>query len=277
MIPKNMLPRIAAILAVCLLTFLVAGCSDDDPAGPDTDAPPLPPMSTFVMDFDDFQQQDPQPAPANAKLTSSDNWIFSAVNVAVWNIVLTTVLIVPTAAFVEAFDHEPVFEDGWWNWSYNFMSGGAIHTAKLRGRIDGDQVLWEMRISKHQVYTDFLWYSGTGELDGSQGQWILYHSPANPVTFLQIDWHHDAATETGDLKYTNIIPGDAENGGYIFFGSTTSVSYDRFYDIYNKGADNLTEIEWNFSSKAGRVKDTVQFEDTAWHCWNELLQDVDCP
>jgi hypothetical protein len=95
--------------------------------------------------------------------------------------------------------------------------------------------------------------------------------------FLQIDWHRYISTQTGDIKYTNVIPGDAENGGYIFYGSTTDEEYDRFYNIYNKGQDNLAEIEWNFTNKNGRVKDEHFYLDADWHCWDSNFNDIDCP
>ena len=81
----------------------------------------------------------------------------------------------------------------------------------------------------------------------------------------------------GDIKYTNIEPGGAENGGYIFYGKTTDTTYDAYYHIYNKGQDNLTEIEWNLTSKAGRIKDEKHYSDTDWHYWDENLDDIPAP
>ena len=66
---------------------------------------------------------------------------------------------------------------------------------------------------------------------------------------------------TGDIKYTNIIPGGAENGGYIYYGTQTG-DMTRFYDIFNKGQDNLTEIEWNHTDYHGHVKDPNKFGDS---------------
>ncbi len=274
----NHLRWMTVLMSVCLLLASVTGCDkDDDPAGPTAQAPDLPPLTSFVMDFDDFQEVRAHGGPDNGQVAASLNWTFSAINVGVWNIILTTGLIVPTAAFVEAFNHEPVFVNGWWTLSYNFFPGGVTHTARLQGKVQDGQVIWEMYISRSGLFTDFLWYSGVVELDGSEGQWILYTAPDDPVTMLQIDWHRDADLGTADLKYTNIIPENDENGGYIFYGSTASDTFDRCYDIYHKSADNLTEIEWNFTTKVGRVKDETHFGDTDWHCWDELLQDVVCP
>ncbi|MEK6617052.1 MAG: hypothetical protein AABZ32_13275, partial [Bacteroidota bacterium] len=97
----------------------------------------------------------------------------------------------------------------------------------------------------------------------------------NVTPLLQIDWTKNA-TGTCDIRYTNVIPGGAENGGYINYGIVSDPKYDAFYDIYNKGQNNLTNIKWNRSSKAGRVKDQKKFGDALWHCWNTSLVNDTC-
>ena len=56
-----------------------------------------------------------------------------------------------------------------------------------------------------------------------------------------IEWHRDTEAGTADIKYTNIVPGGPENGGYIHFGVTGGYPHDAFYDIYNKGKENHTK------------------------------------
>jgi hypothetical protein len=53
--------------------------------------------------------------------------------------------------------------------------------------------------------------------------------------------------------------------------------YDAFYDIYGAEEDRLLETEWNRDAQAGRVRDEVFFGDADWRCWDETLQDIDCP
>ena len=64
-----------------------------------------------------------------------------------------------------------------------------------------------------------------------------------------------------------------ENGGYINYGITNETPYNAFYDIYNKGQDNHTNIEWNRTTKEGRVKDAQHFLDAVWHLWDSNLDD----
>jgi len=269
----------AGILVIFAAGGLVlTGCSDDDPASSHGTAPEIPPQSTFMMDYSDFEIEQTGTKKESVVMTKA-NWGYAAMNVAVWNTVLTVTLVVPVAAFVEAFQHNAVWqpEDNSWEWAYSFYAGGLLHTARLNGRVVDDQVQWNMYISKQDAYTNFQWFTGEHDVAATEGEWLLNKDPDDPTAFIRIDWHRNTTESTADIKYTNVIPDDDENGGYIAYGITDDDTHDRFYEIYNKGLDNLTDIEWNYTSKAGRIMDEIQFEDTEWHCWDEILDDVECP
>jgi hypothetical protein len=279
---ENQMKRKIALLSVGLLIItsvlgFIAGC-EDDPASSHGTAPEIPPQSTFIMEFSDFEQESmPNPTKQAMALTTA-NWTYAALNVGIWNTIITVGLAVPVAAFVAAFQHNAVWQpDNSWEWSYSFLAGGAMHTARLNGKVVEQQVQWKMYISRQDAFTDFLWYTGTADLAATEGQWILYDNPESETELLQIDWHRNIAEGTADIKYTNIVPDGAENGGYIFYGIVAGETYDRFYEIYNKGLDNITDIEWNYASKAGRVMDENHFGDTDWHCWDGTLSDITCP
>jgi hypothetical protein len=195
----------------------------------------------------------------------------------VWNTLITLGFAIPVAAFLEAFAHEPVRQpDGAWLWDYNFTVD-VIHLAELYGKVDGDEVVWEMYISREDAYTEFLWFSGRSHLDGSEGTWTINQDPYNPIPMIGVLWHIDSEGGTADIKYTNVVPDGPENGGYIHYGVTSGTPYDAFYDIYNKGKDNHTYIEWNLDLENGRVKDPDHFDDSDWHCWDEFHDDTSCP
>jgi hypothetical protein len=260
--------RLVCLLAVLALVSMPLGCADDEPK---EEPPEIPPASTFVMDFSDFASE--------TAALAVDNWHYAAGNVAIWNAFITIGLAVPVAAFLEALSHEPVRQtDGTWVWDYNFYVGQVLHVAELRGWVESDVVFWEMYISKQGFFEDFLWYSGESAVAGTEGTWTLYASPENPTPLIGILWHAAPEEGTADIKYTNIVPDGPENGGYIFYGVTDGSPYDAFYDIYNKGLENHTNIEWNRPGMAGRVADALHFDDDGeWHCWNDAHQDVDCP
>lgn len=254
-----------------IFSVSIFGCQKEN----DEPAPELPPQGSFVMDFSDFSN--PDDTLTGRSIQSYQNWGHSYVNVAVWSTIIKVGMAIPVAAFFESFNHEAVFHpnENNWTWSYNFTAGGIVHEAEITAYFVSDTVNWEMRISKEGAYTDFLWYTGKNSFDRSGGYWILNENPNNPNELLKIDWVYEG-DGIGDLRYTNIKPNGPENGGYINYG-TLSGEFDRFFNIYNKGQDNLTEIEWNHLNATGHVKDPAKFLDEDWHCWDSSLQDIDCP
>ncbi|NVO21581.1 MAG: hypothetical protein HXX13_17905 [Bacteroidetes bacterium] len=253
--------------------FALSGCKKDSAV---EKAPALPPQSGFVMNFGDFSN--PGDTLKSAAVADTyTNWGYAYLNVAAWNVTLAAGLAIPTASFAEAFNHEAVYHpnDHNWTWTYNFSSGFISYEAVLTGAIVGDSTSWEMRITKAGAYSNFLWYYGKSAITQTGGNWTLMESPESPNTIIRINWNK-YSDGTSDIKYTNIKPGAAANGSYIYYG-TTLASFDRYYKIYNTSLSNLTEIEWSSTLHNGHVKDPHHFNDSSWHCWDISLQDVVCP
>jgi hypothetical protein len=227
------------------------------------------------MDFSDFSN--PDDTLAARDVATYNHWGYSYGTVVAWNTLITVGLAVPVATFVEAFNHEAVYhpDENNWTWSYNVTVGLVVYEAELTGYLEADSVVWQMRITKGSQYADFLWYYGKSALGQSGGYWVLMENPEIPNPLLQIDWNR-YPDGTADIQYTNIVPQGPENGGYIFYG-TALTGFDRYYDVYNKGQDNLTEIEWSSVNRDGRVKDPDHFGDSEWHCWGTDLSDIVCP
>ena len=292
-------------LALALLVLLTAGCGrqagNNQPENAAT-PPEIPPVSTFIMDFGKFaspktstndqghRSVDTQLVCFNQQFSASlltaesntaqsrKNWNYAALNVGLWNVVLVVGLVVPVAAFVESFKYKPVQNpDYTWVWTYDVPVQGDIYSAELHGRYIDNGVRWDMYISKLGDYSNFHWYYGESNLPATEGYWILKNKPSNPSDLLRIDWHRNLSNNTNDIKYTNIVPGGPENGGYIFAGVTSDEAYDRFYEIYNKGKDNHTYIEWQYTTDAGRVKNARFFGNSEWHCWDSEHYDIGCP
>jgi len=267
-------------ILVLFVSSIFFSCSDDEPNAPTGQAPTIPPQTTFIMDFSDFP--DTTSPAAFAKLLSPDtlqrtNWGWAALNVGVWNIVLTITLVVPVAAFAEAFNHEPIQQpDESWLWTYDVTIGSIVHTAKLFGKSISDGVEWRMLLTKQGFYEDFEWYTGFSNLPLTEGTWTLNKDPNDPNPFLFIEWNRNPQQNTADIKYTNIVPGDPANGSYIYYGKTNGDPYNRFYDIFGQEENRAINIEWNYENLIGRVMDPLHFGDPDWHCWNEQLFNIDC-
>jgi hypothetical protein len=233
------------------------------------------------MDFNDFSNEIDSSKrtdfdPSAAQL-GFENWGWSALNVGIWNTIITVGLAVPVAAYLESFNHEPELQsDGTFIWSYSFDVAGVQHSAELHGRVEGNDVHWDMFISREGDYDNFNWYSGVSTLTHTEGSWTLNKDPQNPVPFIDIEWHSDPEAGAADITYTNVEPNAAGNGGYIAYAVNEAQTYESSYTVFNAGADNLTEIEWSPHTKAGRVRDAAHFGDSEWNCWDENRQNVDC-
>lgn len=257
--------------------------TSDDSSSTSNDAPTLPPAASMVADFNVMAESSTVSATgvvAESPVTiqSVSYFSFAAFNVAGWNTVIKIGMAIPVAAFLESFRHVPVKQpDGSWVWSYGVTIGGLLYTAQLYGKVDGEQVHWDMYISKEGAYTKFNWFSGVSELGGASGYWILKKDPDQPVDLLRIDWNWDAQSDSGDIRYTNIEPDGPENGGYIFYGNNAPEPYQAFYDIYYKSQENLIEIEMNTDTNEGRVRNLQHFGNEDWHYWDSNFQDTVAP
>lgn len=291
------------LVGVMVMALLATACggsdsSDESDDGDIEGAPTLPPVYTLVPDFGDFANAEAASASTddagvNVQLASFaaadsdsvspaadviDNYLHAAGHVGFWNLVIVVGLAVPVWSFTESFNHDPVEQDdGSWIWSYSAHIGGVLHTAELQGAFVDNEVHWDMYITKEGHYEDFNWYSGVCNLPATEGYWIIQEGPNKRHDLLRIDWERNPSEGTWNVKYTNIKEGGAENGGYIHYGVTTDEPYDAFYDIYNKGQDNLVEIEANRTTEEGRVKNERHFGDDEWHYWDSSHSDTEAP
>lgn len=234
------------------------------------------------MDFADFQED---PAlkkaiinPENQLPTSYVNYGHGLFNVGLWNSVVTVTMAVPVAAYIEALKHTPVYlGDNSWKWEYSVVVGENTYLAKLlASRISNEEFKAEMYISNNGMggYSDFKWFEGIIRYDRTHAIWSLNESADNPAEWLEIEWNMDWEKEVSDITYTITKAGDDEYGSFINYAITDNAIFDAAYTV--SGSSNTINIEWNRTTYAGRIKDPVKFSDEAWHCWNNLLEDIDC-
>lgn len=229
----------------------------------------------------------PQAEVKGATVTDKSNWALASTVAGVWNVILAVNLAVPVASFGVAVNKTPVYLDNKiWEWSYDFNVIGATYKARLTGQIRTTDIKWEMYISREGIgaFSEILWYQGTSSLDGKSGQWILNHSQAFPEPMLQIDWTA-TGTGIGNIKYTYIREKkddrtiDPFKSSFIEYGLTTS-TLNAFYNVHqNTGATNVfndVSIEWSTTNHNGHIKANYYFQDSNWHCWNELGDNVTC-
>ncbi len=278
--------KLFVLLSLGLAVAFIQSCQKEEIDTPqDNVAPQLPPAESFIMPFTGFEDADTSgiisETEGEIKMRNSPatfrNWFYAASNLVVWNVLVVVGSAVPVAAFGEAFNHSPEhIGGGVYEWSYDYPVGNDIYTARLQGQFVGDgDVEWVMRISRGGGFSDVIWYSGIVANDRSSATWTLNHKPENPETFIRIDYQKDLSTDDFSIRYTNIIPNNADNGHYIEYRTEENAPFNRAYDVF-RGNDDFLEIQWNEPSSEGRVKSPAFFEDNDWHCWDADKMDVDC-
>ncbi|MFC2129206.1 hypothetical protein ACFLQX_00335 [Bacteroidota bacterium] len=236
----------------------------------------LPPKESLQIDLSAFPSDETGKKAAEAIF---GNWFYSAANIVVWNVGIAANIIIPVAAYAEAFNHVPVYQgDNIWEWSYSVTIGADTYVASLLGaRINNEEFSMKMYLTKSGMdgFEDFEWFTGVIRYDHTAASWSVSHSPADPTAYLDIVYHKDFEAETADIRYTCVDSDHELYNAFIEYGIDPEYYYDAYYTISK--TTGTTYIEWKTTSAEGRVMDEVHFSDEAWHCWDSQLLDVVCP
>jgi len=274
-IMKNSIKSYKIVVPVVLAVLLLFASSCDKEKI--ENRPDLPPVESLMMDFSDFSEL---PGGAAKGIVSTyDNAVHAYYSVLFWNTILTANLVVPVTAYGYALLQQPVYlGDNAWEWSYDFTILQMNYTATLTGkRINNETFSMKMVIALEALPNlGFTWFDGVVRYDHTHAEWNLYkNNDGTSVKVLEAVWNIDYETDESDLTYTYAEPLQNETGSYITMGIVAGSSYDAYYNI--SLTTGMTDIEWYRVTKAGRIMDPAYFEDNLWHCWNDLLEDIDCP
>ena len=255
---------------IILSSFFFSGCKKDK-----GDPPLIPPYESMVIDFSNFTTQ--KKSVPLVKGTETSTWEFAATVSDVWSSLIVSNVEIPQAAFKTAESYKASYlSEKQWQWSYDYTVGGVTYKAKLKGLITTNNVTWKMYITKDISggFTDFLWVEGSSKADGSSGQWIFHQSPAETAAIFQIDW-----TASGDVvtsvKYT-YVKNDANKNSYITY-SILNGTFDASFNIHFSNAlYSDSDIEWNTTTKEGRLKCVDYLQDENWYCWDSNKINMVC-
>ncbi|MBL7110909.1 MAG: hypothetical protein ISS19_03090 [Bacteroidales bacterium] len=265
------------LILVLMASVVMNGCKKDEDEG---DPPDLPPETALLMDFSAFQDE-----PGTKKSVETfQNFLQSYLTVFTWDFLAAAAVLVPSIAYAEAFNHDPVYKgENSWEWTYTIPVNQVDFTARLVSkRISNEEFTLKFYVTTSApVYTmgglvtldDFLWFDGTVRYDRTEASWTLYEVGTS-VSLLAIDWEKDWEENTWVMTYEIIKPGDIENGSFIEQGHTTDPVYNAYFIVFY--SSNTTEIQWETVGFSGHIKAEHSFGDAEWHCWDENKADIDC-
>lgn len=235
--------------------------------------PELPPVESMMMDFSAFQTS---PTDGSKGISISyDNFVHAYTNVAFWNAFTTVSLIVPVSAYGYALQQEPEYVgDDSWEWSYEFNLLQLTYTATLTGkRLTNETFSMKMEIANSDLPAlKFKYFDGECRYDHTHAEWNLYENAqvAN-IKVLEVEWDKNFETGDASMKYTYVEPGQTETGSSIFWEyDVDGTPYNSSYTI--DLAAGMINIEWDKTTKAGRIMDPVYFENSEWYYWNSNFE-----
>jgi hypothetical protein len=262
-------------LVIILMSGSFSGCKKDK-----GNPPTLPPAESMLIDFSNFTSNVKSADVAfENKGTENLNWETAALIVGTWRTLIAVTLAIPVASFKVAVDQDPVYlSDKKWQWSYNVSAAGVTYKARLTGEIAGNEVKWEMYIAREgtDAFSEFKWFDGTSNIDGTGGRWTLTESNLVQTPILQIDWTKSSSS-IATIKYTYLKSG-ASNGAYIEYGLTTN-TFNAYFTVhyYSSTLAKFSDvnIEWSTSGKNGRIKSS-DYLDGLWKCWDSNKVNTTC-
>jgi hypothetical protein len=158
--------------------------------------------------------------------------------------------------------------DNSWEWNYSFQWSGLDYTATLTAtRINNDEFSLEMIIALSATPDQGIpWFDGVVKYDHTKANWTIYKDGS--IEVLEVAWAKDFELGDASLLYTYVEPQVLETGSYIKYEYTPLEMYDASFTVSLSRGTTL--VQWNTTSKEGRVQDEARFGDAEWMCWDSL-------
>ena len=261
-----------AVMALVVTVLLGTQSCNKEPV---EDRPDLPPIESLLMDFSDFSSS---AGDTKASVESYVNFNHAFTTLAFWTGATTLTMALPVTAYGYALQQTPEYlGNNKWEWSFEFTWNSVNYKATLTGtRISNEEFTMEMLIGLAALPGEgVLWFDGTCRYDHTHASWTIYSE--GTVAGLEIEWTKDYELGDGSLQYTYVMPDEEETGSYLIYEYAPEELYDASFTV--SLAAGTTMIQWDTASKAGHVQDEVKFQDTSWHCWDALvnnLADISC-
>ncbi len=226
--------------------------------------PPLPSVESISFNFSYFEEDSKE----------DTHFSFVSEKVLEWKTLLKDSLKIHHAILNNATQNELIFQkDKTWLNDFSFSIGNkGIYSAKFFSIIEADTVRYKTFIS-YDYFSEIIYLDGHAYDNTKIGEWELNKTQridTTKIKFLTANWNF---LKNDQIKFTNNQAGE-DNLNSILQMDSVDNDYNTYIDIYNKGDENHSIIQWNSSTKIGRVKDQLRFSNEDWHYWDDSYEDT---
>ncbi len=260
-------------LILIFLSIFFTGCETNDDSF--TEEPDLPKIETFFLDI---KTLDSNLITGNNNQFS--NWQNAVSIINIWKNLIKDNIKTPYNALFD-IKNMPAefFADNTWLRDVNFIYDSIKYQIKLYSTYEADSsVLWEMFVSGDNI-TEYLAVKGSNNKYYTQGSWMFNKYVISNLNILSVDW---LKTDTSLLVDYYIF-----YQNHDFLKSKLSVNYlnefanqkkyNILIDFFNSNTELTTKIHIDTATNSGRILDSLIYEDTNWHYWNESLMNTNNP
>ena len=263
--------RLAAIFLAVSLLIINTSCDQE----PVENRPELPPVESLMMSFSDFDA-----AKGSTKASGEPHLHFNYAftSLVFWSGASAVSMALPVAAYAYALEQGVEYlGDNSWEWSYSFSWSGQDYTATLGAtRINNEEFSLEMLIAPSATPEQGVpWFDGVVRYDHTRANWTIYRDGS--IAILEVEWTKDYELGDASLLYTYAEPEVLETGSSIRYEYAPLELYDASFTLSR--SSGTTSIQWNTTTKEGRVQDEAKFGDSEWCCWDTFengLIDIIC-
>mgnify|MGYP005838248531 CR=1 FL=1 len=266
--------QILAIILVASIALAGASCKKkkEDPPVPGI-PPTLPPIESLKMDFSDFNSL---PSKGSAKIIQDtyENYTEAYNNVNFWKDLLQDdLLAIPVAGLANALTRTgQEVTTNTFEWSLSFNANLTSYLGTLTATKGSTTFTITLSAAPSaSPSSTFQYLYGEVSNDLSTADWQVNKNDGGSVAVLDGLYTYNATSGFESLEYTYTETGQAESMSTIEFNVLTSGDYDAAFYM-SLSAGNV-DVEWDTTTRAGRVKSPAAFTDTNWHYWNDVLAD----
>jgi len=263
----NFARKYSLLIAVFAFTLTIAACDDSDDSS--SVPPEVPPASSLDINFQGLEDGSANKAKPGTNFNTA---VISSVTI---KAILQSSVAIPRALLDAAQNQAPdQISENEWEWSYSAGANGNSFEVRLTAEVTPELVNWNFFVSADAngvTIQDALLFSGTSNLDGSEGEW-------NTFNFITNDLLSTVSWQVSELD-TSIVLEAFEGGStdpigvieYTFDGTVKTIVFTN-----NSTGEEIT-ISWNIETGEGFII-APNFNNGEKSCWGQPgFENVPCP